>query len=283
MAPPRVPARSTLTSSTWVAVRSLTVTVSAPPSALKSTRSTPFVSIVMVPASRKNVSRLPLAVRETFSGTLAPLKSIVSAPAWPSMVSLPSPGSQTNVSSPAPMTARSLPRFPSSESFPGPPSIVSAPDPPARSSFPASPASVVGMLSVKTPLLSSMRTWSSPARALTSMLAIFARSKLKSAEPSSPKSTSRMPGSPACRRSVISSLASVPLTVSAPCLSSGSLSPASPGACEALSAWLGGAAYAGPATRPTATAATAEAAHHAGRTTRTFLARMTFLMLFLSV
>ena len=37
------------------------MTVSAPPSALKSTVSTSFVSIVMLPTSRKNRSRLPFA------------------------------------------------------------------------------------------------------------------------------------------------------------------------------------------------------------------------------
>ena len=57
----------------------------------------------------------------------------------------------------------------------------------------------------------------------TAIFAILLRSKLKSAEPSSPTSTWRMPGSPACRRSVILSLRFVPLTVSTPCLSFGAL------------------------------------------------------------
>ena len=55
--PPRAPARSALTFVTPVPVRSFTVTASAPPSALKSTVSTPFVSIVMLLGSRKNRSR----------------------------------------------------------------------------------------------------------------------------------------------------------------------------------------------------------------------------------
>ena len=38
-----------------------------------------------------------------FSLTFAPLKSIVSVPAWPSTASLPSPGSHWKMSSPAPM------------------------------------------------------------------------------------------------------------------------------------------------------------------------------------
>jgi hypothetical protein len=100
------------------------------------------------------------------------------------------------------MSATSLPLFPSIESFPLPPSSVSAPEPPTRLSFPSPPSIVVGLLSVKTPLLSSMRTRSSPARASTAIFAISLRSKSKSAEPSSPTSTCRMSGWPAFRRSV---------------------------------------------------------------------------------
>jgi hypothetical protein len=58
---------------------------------------------------------------------------------------------------------------------------------------------VVGM--VKIPLRSSTRTRSSPARALTAILAIDARLKLKLADPLSPTSIWRMPGLPASRRS----------------------------------------------------------------------------------
>ena len=100
-------------------------------------------------------------------------------------MSLPSPGSQTNVSLPLPNSPTSLPPFPSIESLPLPPSSVSAPEPPARMSFPLPPSSVtapapptrlsspfppsivVGMVSVKRPLLSSMRTTSSPFPPLT--------------------------------------------------------------------------------------------------------------------
>ena len=66
----------------------------------------------MLPTSRKNRTRLPLAEMSIFSVALEPLKSIVSKPACPSTVSLPSPGFQTKVSSPAPMRATSLPRPP---------------------------------------------------------------------------------------------------------------------------------------------------------------------------
>src|SRR5439155_16175940 len=73
VAPPRVAARSTLTALTSVPLRSLTVTRSARPRALKSTRSTPLVSMVMVPTSRVNVRRLPFSHSPIFSAMLAPL------------------------------------------------------------------------------------------------------------------------------------------------------------------------------------------------------------------
>jgi hypothetical protein len=82
---------------------------------------------------------------------------------------------------------------------------------------------VVGMASVNAPLPSSIRTRSLPPFALTVILAILARSKEKSAEPSSPTSTSRVPGSPAWRRSAILSLALVPEMLSTPALSFGAL------------------------------------------------------------
>ena len=61
------------------------------------------------------------------------------------------------------------------------------------------------------------------APASTAILAILSRSNWKSAQPSSPTSTWRMPGWPAFRRSAIFSLASVPTTVSRPRLSLGRL------------------------------------------------------------
>ena len=103
--------------------------------------------------------------------------------------------------------ARSLPPLPSIVSLPSPPRSFSTPVPPARLSFPSPPSSVVGMLSVKTPLLSSMRTRSSPARPSTTIFATNLRLTLKSAEPSSPASIWRMSGRPAFRRSAIRSLA----------------------------------------------------------------------------
>jgi hypothetical protein len=280
VAPPRVPARSTFTLLTSVPLRSSTVTRSAPPRALKSTRSTPAVSIVTLPGSRKNSSRFPLADSSTCSDTAAPLNTIVSVPSWPSIVSLPSPGSQTKVSSPAPSRARSLPPFPSIESFPLPPSSVSTPLPPAIVSFPSPPSIVVGIVSVKAPLLSSMRTRSSPARASTAIFAILLRSKLKSAEPSSLTSTWRIPGRPACRRSAILSLASVPSIVSTPCLSFGCLNLSILCAADALAT---GAACPCPATIPktpatATTTATAEAASHTGRAVRDSLSRTRLFM-----
>ena len=124
---PATPARSRLTWVRSVPVRSLTVTVSAPPRALKLIPSTPLRSMVTLPTSRVNRTRLPLAETSMFSATLAPLKSIVSVPAWPSTVSLPSPGFQTKVSSPAPIRATSLPRPPSMKSLPSPPISMSSP------------------------------------------------------------------------------------------------------------------------------------------------------------
>jgi hypothetical protein len=59
----------------------------------------------MAATLRVNRSRLPFADRSMCSATLAPLKRILSVPAWPSTVSLPSPGCQTKVSSPAPSSA----------------------------------------------------------------------------------------------------------------------------------------------------------------------------------
>ena len=55
---------------TSVPVRSLTVIVSAPPSALKSTVSTSLVSMVMLATSRKNLSRSPFADRSMCSARL---------------------------------------------------------------------------------------------------------------------------------------------------------------------------------------------------------------------
>src|SRR6266540_3942312 len=135
-------ARSSTTSLTSVADRSFTIVLSMPPSALRSTRSTPAVSIVMAPWARKNLRRLPLAERSKFSAAAAPLKTIVSLPASPSTLSLPSPGSHVNESSPAPISATSAPPFPSIASLPSPPMRLSPPSPPLMASLPAPPSSV---------------------------------------------------------------------------------------------------------------------------------------------
>jgi hypothetical protein len=97
---------------------------------------------------------------------------------------------------------------------------------------------------------------------LTAISAISARSKLKSAEPSSPMSTWTIAGLPACRRSAILSLASVPLTISTPLLSFGD-------------AALPGRATIADATATAVATATAEAA---SRTPRDFLSRVKFFI-----
>ena len=104
--------------------------LSAPPSALKSIASTSFRSMSTFATSRKNVARPPLAEMSMFSAAFAPLKSIVSKPAWPSSVSLSSPGFQTKVSFPAPMNAVSSPSPPLKRSSPPLPTKTSTPRPP---------------------------------------------------------------------------------------------------------------------------------------------------------
>ena len=99
--PPRLDERSTSTALTFVAERSFTVTLSAPPSVRMSTVSMPSASWVTLATSRWRLRRSPLAARSMFSPMLEPLKASVSLPAWPSRVSLPSPGFQVKVSSPA--------------------------------------------------------------------------------------------------------------------------------------------------------------------------------------
>ena len=126
------------------------MTMSAPPRALKTTRSTLSVSITMLPTSRVNLSRSPFADSSIRSAALAPLNSIVSVPESPSIVSLPSPGSQTERVVPRPhRSAMSLPRLPSAKSLPEPPRSVSAPEPPSMVSFPEPPSIVVGIVVVK--------------------------------------------------------------------------------------------------------------------------------------
>ena len=83
-----------------------------------------------------------------FSATLAPLKSIVSKPAWPSSVSLSSPGFQTKVSSPAPIRAVSLPSPPLIRSSPSLPTMTSSPRPPFIVSWMPSASSDVALIDV---------------------------------------------------------------------------------------------------------------------------------------
>ena len=174
---------------TSVPDRSLTVMLSGPPRALKSTISTSSVLIVTFPGWRKKTSRPPLAVIVTCSLPGAPLNSIVSVPLSPSIESLPSPGSHWNVSSPRPRSARSLPRPPSTKSSPLPPLNASTPAPPFSVSSPFPPAIDVGMASVNEPFASSMRTESRPLPIRMLMAPTLARANEKSAEPLSPAST----------------------------------------------------------------------------------------------
>jgi hypothetical protein len=86
---------------------------------------------------------------------------------------------------------------------------------------------LVAIRSVKTPLLSSIRMTSFPARAFTTIFLTPASRNVRSAEPSSPKSTSSTPGLPCCRRSVILSAAFVPAIATMPWLRAGSSGTAS--------------------------------------------------------
>ena len=63
-----------------VPLRSLTVTVSALPSVLRFSASTPLMSIVMLATSRNSRTRDPLADTSIFSAALDPWKSIASLP-----------------------------------------------------------------------------------------------------------------------------------------------------------------------------------------------------------
>ena len=271
MLPPRAPARSVLTVFTSVPVRSLTVTVSAPPRALKSTRfdaggvhrdGALGAEEPEAVAVRRQVDLLGAAgaVEEHRVGAVLALDD-VAAVAWIPDEGVVAGAQERDVVA-AVAVDRVVPVAAEQRSrFPGPPASVS---------FPSPPSSVVGMLSVKAPLLSSMRTRSSPARASTAIFAILLRSKLKSAEPSSPTSTWRIAGLPACRRSAILSLTSVPLIVRTPCLSFGCLNRTFLDGCETFSALIPGAAFPCPAAIPVAPAtavarATAEAAKRAAR------------------
>ena len=140
--PPIVPARLTSTCVTSVPVRSLTVILSAPPSALKSIVSTSLRSMMMLPTSRVNRTRPPLAEMSKFSPTSAPLNSSVSMPSWPS----------TDVAAVARIPlehvvagaeqGRVVACWPSMKSLPSPPSSRSAPLLPRMVSLPAPPSTV---------------------------------------------------------------------------------------------------------------------------------------------
>ena len=86
-----------------------------------------------------------------FSATLAPLNSMVSKPAWPSMMSSSSPGFQTNVSSPAPISARSLPSPPLIRSSPSLPRKMSSPRPPFIVSWMPSASRLVALMTSSPP------------------------------------------------------------------------------------------------------------------------------------
>ncbi len=138
--PPPVAPRSIATWVTPVPVRSLTVMLSVPPTALSWIFSTLLRSITMAPTSRASRTRPPLAEISIFSLALEPLNTSVSVPAPPSTISLPSPGFQTKVSLPSPRSAKSLPWPPITISLPVPPIRVSAPWLPVMVSLPAPPS-----------------------------------------------------------------------------------------------------------------------------------------------
>ncbi len=194
----------------WIRAARLPVqaSVSLPPLAFR-------MRFSLVPMSRKKGAglrrskrtRRPFAVMVKSSAPLPPFTSTVSTPSPPSTRSVSSPGFQMKRSWPAPRNA---------ESSPGPPLNVSAPVPPISVSWPFPPLIVVVSVSVKTPLASSIQTRSSPAPALTTMWSNSARTRLKSAVPSLPTSTSRMPGTPARSRNASQLLAPVPAMYSVP-------------------------------------------------------------------
>ena len=125
--PPSGPRRSSPACVRSVPERSPTTMLSAPPRARKSMLSTSSRSIVTLAMLRGNRTRPPFATMSMFSAMLAPKKTIVSEPSWPSSVSLPSPGFHWKASSPAPIRARSLPLSPKTKSSSAPPRIESAP------------------------------------------------------------------------------------------------------------------------------------------------------------
>ena len=155
--------RSMSTLSTSVAERSLTVAVSAPPSACRVKVSTSSASITMFPMLRVNSSRDPLADAVKISAPAEPLKRSSSRSVPPSTMSLPSPGSQTNASSPVPRSATSAPTFPSTVSPSVPPTRMSLPFPPFRMSFPTPPSRV----SSNSPTTAPPEIVSSPPRPFT--------------------------------------------------------------------------------------------------------------------
>ncbi len=208
-------ARLEFTVVTPVPLKSLTVTVSEPPSALKAIVSTALRSIVMAATSRVNRTRPPLADTSMFSFTLAPLKASVSVPFWPSTMSLPSPGFHKNVSLSSPSRATSLPRPPRTKSSPGPPMKRSEPKPPFKVSLPAPPSIVVISVSLKMPPESSTVTVSLPSSVVTAMLSKSLRLKPRTTAFVT-STTSSVVGSPPRSRSETLSLAVEPVTTSVP-------------------------------------------------------------------
>ena len=117
--------------------------VSLPPKASSSMRSTPPRSVTTLAMSRSRRTREPLAETSIVSAALLPLKSRTSAPASPSTTSLSSPGFQVRRSLPVPSRAVSSPSPPETASLPLPPSSVWSPRPPISVSAPLPPSKVV--------------------------------------------------------------------------------------------------------------------------------------------
>src|SRR5829696_512565 len=151
-APPSVPARSLLISTTSVPDRSLTVNVSTLPSALRSMTSTSLPSMTMLPRLRVKSSRPPFADAWKISLAALPLNSIVSVPSWPSIVSFPSPGSHWKTSLPTPREATSLPCWPSTKSSPSPLRSTSLPLLPRIVSSPVPPSTLIAISAARLPV-----------------------------------------------------------------------------------------------------------------------------------
>ncbi len=210
--------RSMSTSVVPVPLRSLTLIVSAPPSVRTFSVSIPARSARSGDPTTSARTREPFALISTWSAAVSdPSSCTVSLPVWPSITSAPSPGAQRLRSSPLPSKIRSRPPRPSTTSGPGPASSVSSPRPPVISSAPSPVEMVVGIVSVKDPLVSTMATTSFPLPSSTAIVVTSVRRNRKSGARLVPAWTSRVPVGD--RRTVTVSFRAEPVICSFPALS----------------------------------------------------------------